>query len=255
MGSSSTSGTKGRESPFDPRFESSSPSSSFTANHSGWKLREESGRQEVNNKRFASPVSSSESEKLMKLRPVSWSDVSNVKNRSMNESHESNKLSINGINHGLNQNHPSHRPEAHYASPSEGGRKKTDVVDHSLTTFTSGSNNNRKEEVLGQKDSGGESTRVRITGSLPATQVKHQVSDSSPSLLSREENRVAIISLTSKCKDLSVYKRDYFVPTSSSDHRAFEESLNGVEEKVRSDFKDVFLINTPLYYDSLYQTL
>lgn len=248
---SSASGTKGRESAFDPRHESSSPSSSFTANHSGWKLREESGRQEVNNKRFSSPVSSSEPEKLLKRSPVSWSDASNK-----NESHESNKLSINGINHNKNQNLPSHRPLVHYASPSEGGKKKTDVIDHSLTTFTSGNNNNRKDEVLGQKDSGGgESTRVRITGFLPETQVKHQVSDPGPSLLSREENKVAIISLTSKCKDLSVYKRDYFVPTSSSDHRAFEESLNGVEEKVRSDLKDVFLINTPLFYGILHQKL
>ena len=36
----------------------------------------------------------------------------------------------------------------------------------------------------------------------------------------------AVVSLTSKCADLSLYKRDYFVPS------ARDETLNGLDEKV-----------------------
>jgi hypothetical protein len=35
-----------------------------------------------------------------------------------------------------------------------------------------------------------------------------------------------IVSLSSRCKDLSIYKRDYFVPS------ARDETLNGLDEKV-----------------------
>lgn len=128
------------------------------------------------------------------------------------ETHRENTKQRDTISHGNNKGLPSHRPEEKviYSSPGlevKNGVKKADTIDHSVTTFTS-------EKI----DDEGNNAKYKS-----ASEVSHVISNPS--------NGVSIISLTSKNKDLSAYKRDYFVP-SSRDNKQFEESLNGFEEKV-----------------------
>jgi hypothetical protein len=178
----------------------------------------------------------------MKHTPVSWSDDQ--------KSQSDIKITINGNKkNGISQREndssdllPSHRPQvigfkslsqvtfsANNNSHEGQTDKKSDVIDHSVTSLAKIQDKGKsEEEVLRLKVSRGEKNT-----SNNGNQVKQdiQVSNTTRERCStfKESSSPAIISLTSKSKDLSVYKRDYFVP---SDQKPFEESLNQVEEKV-----------------------
>lgn len=208
--------------------------------------RSKCGRQQrqhhLENKRPVVSSSQKENETLVKRSsPVCcWSDASKT-DKAINENTKKD------ISQTQNENKsgllPSHRPQvigykssqSSIAIKHEGhSDKKSHVIDHAVTTLSKTADKSQEEVSVGQKALRGENNN--------ASQVKPDIQVSSdshnPTTLLKEGSHSfgnasspAIISLTSKCKDLSAYKRDYFVP-SSSDQRPFQESLNSVEEKV-----------------------